>query len=81
MDVEHVVAPGVLAHLADRLQEGQALDVADRAADLDDHHLRAVLRGAIAERDARLDLVGDVRDDLDRAAEVVAPPLLAMTAE
>ena len=28
-------------------------------------------------RDALLDLVGDVRDDLDRAAEVVAAPLLA----
>ena len=36
VDVERVVAAGVLAELADRLEERQALDVADRAADLDD---------------------------------------------
>ena len=74
VDVQHVRAPDVLAHLADRLEERQALDVADRAADLDDHHVRvAVARDA---RDPLLDLVGDVRDDLDRAAEVVAAALL-----
>ena len=37
VDVQHVAA-NVLAHLADRLQEGQRLDVADRAAHLHDHH-------------------------------------------
>jgi hypothetical protein len=30
------------AHLADRLEEGQALDVADRAADLDEHDVGVV---------------------------------------
>ena len=84
VDVEDVAAPDVLAHLADRLEERQRLDVADRAADLDDDH--AVRRqpagrhaaGALARdaRDAFLDLVGDVRDDLDGAAEVVAAALL-----
>src|SRR4026208_737141 len=40
-----------------------------RPAALDDHDGRiAVARGA---RDAFLDLVGDVRDDLDRTAEVI----------
>ena len=74
MDVQDVRAPNVLAHLADRLEERQALDVADRAADLDDHDVRrAVARDA---RDPLLDLVGDVRDDLDRAAEVVPAALL-----
>ena len=66
--------PDVLAHLADRLEERQALDVADRAADLDDHHVRVAVAGHA--RDPLLDLVGDVRDDLDRAAEVVAAALL-----
>jgi hypothetical protein len=66
--------PDVLAHLADRLEEGQRLDVADRAADLDDDHVgSAVARDA---PDPLLDLVRDVRDDLDRAAEVVAAALL-----
>ena len=66
--------PDVLAHLADGLEERQALDVADGAADLDDDDVGiAVARDA---PDPLLDLVGDVRDDLDRAAEVVAAALL-----
>ncbi len=69
--VEHVVAPNVLRNLADGLEERLALDVADRAADLDDDHLG---RGLLRQRvDALLDLVGDVGDDLDRAAEVARP--------
>ena len=72
VDVEHVLAPDVLLELADGLEERQPLDVADRAADLDDHDVRA----AGDARDGRLDLVGDVRNDLDRPAEVVAPALL-----
>ena len=74
MDVQHVAAADVLAHLADRLEERQRLDVAHGAAHLDDDDVRlAVTRDAL---DALLDLVGDVRDDLDRAAEVVAAALL-----
>ncbi len=72
VDVERVLAPDVLAQLADRLEERQALDVADRAADLDEHDVDVLGDGA----DAVLDLVGDVRDDLDGAPEVVAAALL-----
>jgi hypothetical protein len=60
------------AELPDRLQERQRLDVADGAADLDDLDVHALADAA----DALLDLVGDVRDDLDGAAEVVAAALL-----
>ena len=74
VDVQDVLAAHVLAHLADRLEERQALDVADRPADLDDHHVRVAVAGDA--QDPLLDLVGDVRDDLDRAAEVVAAALL-----
>ena len=70
--VEHVVAPEFDAELADRLEERQRLDVAHRAADLD--HADVGVAGAHA--DAVLDLVGDVRDDLHRRAEVVAAALL-----
>ena len=74
MDVEHVAATDVLAHLADGLEERQALDVADGAADLDDDDVRlAVASDAL---DALLDLVGDVRNDLDGAAQIVAAALL-----
>ncbi len=57
-----------------RLEERQRLDVAHRAADLDDRHVG--LGGERQAHDAALDLVGDVRDDLDRAPQVVAAPLL-----
>ena len=74
VDVQHVRAADVLAHLADGLEERQALDVADGPADLDDHDVRVAVAGDAP--DPLLDLVGDVRDDLDRAAEVVAAALL-----
>ena len=75
VDVADVVAPDVLAQLADRFEERQGLDVADRAADLGDDHVGLRLLGQA--EDAVLDLVGHVRDDLDRAAEEVAAALLA----
>ncbi len=54
--------------LADRFQKRLGFDVADGAADL---HQRDV--GALpACEDAPLDLVGDVGDDLDGAAQIIA---------
>ena len=75
---EAVVAADVVAHLAGRLEERQRLDVADRAADLGDHDVRRVAVGVGRGHrpDAGLDLVGDVRDDLDGVAEVLAAALL-----
>ena len=72
VDVADVVAADVLAELPDGLEERQDLDVADRAADLGDHHVD-VVGGQAA--DAPLDLVGDVRDHLHGLAEVVAAAL------
>ena len=54
-------------------RNGQRLDVTDGAADLGDDDVDVV--GPHGE-DAVLDLVGDVRDHLDRVAEVVAAALL-----
>ena len=45
--------------LSGRFQEGQSLDVADCAADLDDRHI-----GVPGAQDPALDFVGDMRDDL-----------------
>ena len=75
VDEHDVLVADVVAHLTNRFEERQRLDVADRAADLDDARRRrrsSRRRGVIV----RFDLVGDVRDDLDRRAEVVAAPLL-----
>ena len=57
---DRVLAADVVAELTDGFEERQRLDVADRAADLDDDDV--VLRRDAADR--RLDLVGDVRNDL-----------------
>ena len=70
---EHVLPADVVPDLAGGLEERQRLDVADRAADLVDHHVD--VRPAHGEHGV-LDLVGDVRDDLDRVAQVVTAALL-----
>src|SRR6266513_1179011 len=72
VDVAGVVRAELEAHLPHRREERQRLDVSDRAADLDDRHFRF----ACAAGDERLDLVGDMRDHLHGAAEVVAAALL-----
>ncbi len=74
VDVQDVGPPDVLAHLADGFEERQRFDVADGPADLDDDDVGVAIAGDAA--DPLLDLVGDVRDDLDGAAEVVAAALL-----
>ena len=72
MNEEGVAARQIVAELADRLEERQALDVADRAADLTS--TKSIV--AVAVEDEIFDLVGDVRDHLDGGAEIVAAPLL-----
>lgn len=68
-----IVVPQLHAHLANGLEKRQGLDIAHRTADLDQRDVgiaRALANGA-------LDLVGDMRDHLHRAAQVVATALLA----
>ena len=72
VDEDGCVARQLVAELADRLEERQALDVADGAADLDEHEVDAL----IAVDHELLDRVGDVRNDLHGGAQVVAAPLL-----
>ena len=63
-----VVASQLAAHLTDGFQKRQRFNVADRTADFDDGHI-VTCRAFV---DAAFDFVGNVRDDLNRAAEVVA---------
>ena len=69
---EHVVAADIVADLASGLDERLRLDVTDGAPDLGDDHIGDLTVGVgLAHRpDAILDLVGDVRDHLNRVAEV-----------
>src|SRR5579875_127482 len=73
VDEQGARASELVAELADRLEERQALDVADRAADLAQHEVLAVELGL----DRLLDGVGDVGDDLDGGAEILAAALAA----
>src|SRR5487761_59539 len=66
-------APHLDAHLADGFEKRQRFDVAHGAADF--HHADIGVAGAFAY--AALDLVGDVRDHLYGAAEIVAVTFLA----
>ena len=79
VDVEDVVAAHVVAYLADGLQEWEALDVADGAANFDDHHVDLGVLGQAY--DLLLDFVGDVGDGLDGASEEVAPAFLGDQAQ
>src|SRR5215207_4175209 len=71
VDVDGVAAQQVVAELTDGFEERQALDDADRAADLDENEVEV---GVIREHE-RLDGVRDVRDDLNGRAQIVAAPL------
>ena len=70
--VEDVFLAEVEPYLPYSLKKGEALNVADRAAYLNDGYIDAA-REAF---DVMLYLVGYVRDDLHGAAEVVAPAFL-----
>ncbi len=77
VDAERVLAPArfvdlLVPELADRLDEGERFDVADGAADLADQEIQVRLE---VGGDELLDRVGDVGDDLDGGAEIVAPAL------
>src|SRR5439155_22570663 len=69
-----VLLADLLTELPDRLEERHSLDVADRPTDFDEDDVRLLL---LPDRPKLgLDLVRDVRDDLDRAAKVVPAALL-----
>ena len=72
-----LAARQVLAQLADGLKERKTLDVADRAADLDQHEIRILTFVGQGRRQTEgFDLVGHVRDHLHGRPQIVAAPLL-----
>ena len=73
VDEYRPLLPDLYPHLPDRLEKRQRFDIADGAADLDEAHVGVT--GAL--HDARLDLVGNVRNDLDGVAEILSAPFLA----
>ena len=74
MNEQAVFAADLERDLAHRLEERLRFDIADRAADLGDYHVR--VRMPAHRIDERLDFVGDVGDDLNGGAQVFAAALL-----
>ena len=78
MNQDHIFRRVFAVHLPHGFEKRHALDVAHRAADLDQTDVgnpAAVDRLFGRTADAVLDLVGDVGDDLDGRAEEVPAPL------
>ena len=73
MDQDRVVAADLMLELSDGLQERLALDVAHRAAHLDNGDPGIFISEIAVE--AALDLIRDVGDHLYRAAAVIAAAL------
>ena len=74
MDEQGIPGPYLLAHLADGLQEGLALNVARRAANLRNDNIRVGF--AAHAVDKALDFTGNVGNDLDGLSQIFAPALL-----
>ena len=72
MHKERVLRSEFESHLSNRFEEGKRLDIANRSADLHDHHFDAF--GNLLDR--RFDLVGHVRDHLHGFSEIIPAPLL-----
>ncbi len=75
VDVADILFADLVAQLSNRLKEWQALNVANRPANLDEHDVDRL--GLGHTQHATFDLVGDVRDHLHGRAEVLAPAFAA----
>ena len=79
MDVEDIVPPHIVPHLPNGLQEGQALDVADRPADLRYDYIGPRFGGQ--SKHPVFDGVGDMGHGLNGATKEVAAALFGYKVE
>jgi len=78
MDKDRVFNRELSPHLADRFQKRHALDIANGPSHLDQTNVRLPGSGNLLAGSspyAALDLISDMRDDLDRLTKVVTSPL------
>ena len=73
VDVHDFFAAQVGFHLANRFQEWQGLDIPYCSADFSDDNIR--FRRFRCPQKAIFDFIGDVWDDLDRSAKIIAAAL------
>jgi len=75
MDVKGVIAADLVAQLANGFEIGLALDIADRSSHFE--HDEICPRGLCHLHDAAFDLIGDVWNDLNGAAQIISLTLFA----
>src|SRR5678816_2983039 len=75
MDEKYVLTTDLVAKLPQGLEERLRLDVANCPTDLNDHHICFRLFSDASH--STLDLVRDVRDDLDRPTQEIPSTFLA----
>ena len=69
MDIQDIIFANILFNLTNRLQEGQAFNIAYCATDFRDNEISIILL-ADAEN-ALLDFIGNVRNNLHRTAQII----------
>src|SRR5712691_7904055 len=75
MQIEDVTTPNICAHLANSFKKWLALDIADRTADLHNHHIG--IRPTRNCMDAIFNLAGNMGDHLDSPTQVLTSSFLA----
>ena len=71
MNEDGVFLTDLIAHLTNRFKKGEAFNIPHRAPDLHDDYIQVITQLL----DGGLDFVGNVRNDLNRLAQIVPPPL------
>jgi len=75
--IDAILAPDIATHLANGLEEWQGFYITNCATDL---HQDDLCPGCFGDQpDPAFNFIGDMRNDLDRSAQVIAPALLAIT--
>ena len=73
MNIKNIAPSDIFAHLANSFKIGFALNISHGATNLNDHHIGV---GAACHRvHAILDLVGNMRDNLNGTTQIFATPL------
>ena len=75
MHIKNIAPSDIFAHLANSFKKGFALDIAHGATNLNNHHIS--ISTACHSMHAILNLIGDMRDNLNGTTQIFATPLFA----
>src|SRR5437879_13163837 len=75
MPVSYVIAPNILAHLANGFQEWFPLNIADSTTNFHNNHV--CIRTTSYSLHTLFNLVGDMRNNLNSSSQILTAPLFA----